>query len=305
MINFSFLVRKVVQYVPLDETQFVEIKIGLHIGDAVGGISGKLTPRYCFFGETINIAGKIESAGLTNRIHVSSEFASFVKHIPGSELYVFEKREDVVDIKGKGQLTTYWLEHDPDYDVEKVHFDTIQSLQALVDNFSFVKPELLSLIPGAAKLDDSKSWKRIPSSEKIGFERITSSGSIDTTISTTHTLNKLTTPVITFNEISKLDFDIISIPMDDTFGISANISMIFEVMFDLNSTTNSINVDKRVVSNFVRRVSRSYRKVPYHNYYHAFCVVQFTTALLVQCDLVKELPSRELFCLLVCATPLK
>ena len=87
--------------------------------------------------------------------------------------------------------------------------------------------------------------------------------------------------------------------MDDTFDISANISMMFEVMFDLNSTTNSINVDKRVVSSFVRRVSRSYRKVPYHNYYHAFCVVQFTTALLVQCDLVKELPSREI------ATPLK
>ena len=36
MINFSLLVRKACQFVNLDETLFAQLRIGLHIGDAVG-----------------------------------------------------------------------------------------------------------------------------------------------------------------------------------------------------------------------------------------------------------------------------
>ena len=38
MLNFSFLVSKACQYVNLDETLFAQLRIGLNIGDAVGGL---------------------------------------------------------------------------------------------------------------------------------------------------------------------------------------------------------------------------------------------------------------------------
>ena len=152
------------QLVPLDETRFVEIRIGLHCGDgnstittiiiiiiiitnssnlAVGGICGRLTPRYCFYGETVSVVSIIESSGLTNRIHVSSAFASVVKHLPGSDAYFLEKRDDIVDDR---EMKTYWLENSPNIDIDKIFFETFQCIQKRISEFTAGTPELLIVV---------------------------------------------------------------------------------------------------------------------------------------------------------------
>jgi len=93
------------------------------------------------------------------------------------------------------------------------------------------------------------------------------------------------------------DYDVCGIQIDDTVGLKKRIFCIFEGLFDLNR----ISVDRTILFTFIRRVSRSYRPVEYHNFFHAFCVVQFTAALLVQCNLKKDLPEKEVFCLVICA----
>ena len=57
--------------------------------------------------ELVNTTSRIESTGEGGRIHVSQEFANdLIKR--GKSDWV-SKRQEVVEAKGKGALTTYWL----------------------------------------------------------------------------------------------------------------------------------------------------------------------------------------------------
>ena len=291
MMNFALLVRKAVQLVPLDETQFVEIRIGLHCGDAVGGICGRMTPRYHFYGETISIAKRIETAGLTNRIHVSSELVSVVKHLPGSDAYLLDKREEPVNIKGS-MLQTYWLENSPNIDIDTIYYETFKYLQKMVEDFTAGEPELLAIISESVDASvDAITPRAYPS-----FPLISSSSLSSESISSLPLVPLQPSTIANFTDMSTFEFNVFSVP-DDYVSISNHMFGIFDNLFDLDS----LNVEKKVLLSFIRRISRSYRTVPYHNFFHAFCVVQFTGALLVQWNLRQELPAKEIFCLLVCA----
>ncbi len=117
----------------------VEFRIGIHCGPVTAGVIGKERMQYDVWGDTVNVASRMESTGEAGRVHVSEAFASnleeesrikdqgshavshnvshSVSHasVPQSELVtrhlsLVTQLRGSFDIKGKGLMNTYWLE---------------------------------------------------------------------------------------------------------------------------------------------------------------------------------------------------
>jgi class 3 adenylate cyclase len=79
------------------------IRIGLHAGPLIAGVIGSSRLTYDFWGETVNLASRLESTGAPGRIAVSGAVAERLK---GS--FTFEPRGEM-ELKGFGATLTLYL----------------------------------------------------------------------------------------------------------------------------------------------------------------------------------------------------
>ncbi|MEM7579220.1 MAG: adenylate/guanylate cyclase domain-containing protein [Cyanobacteria bacterium P01_A01_bin.80] len=87
----------------LDTGEEFQIRIGINSGAVVAGVIGIKKFTYDLWGDTVNIASRMESHGTPGRIHVSEATYKLLK-----DNFLFEER-GVTHIKGKGEMQTYWL----------------------------------------------------------------------------------------------------------------------------------------------------------------------------------------------------
>lgn len=79
------------------------IRIGIYSGRLVAGVIGARKFAYDVWGDTVNMASRMEETALPGRIQVTSAFAEGL-----TDRFEFEDR-GLVDVRGKGQLQTSFL----------------------------------------------------------------------------------------------------------------------------------------------------------------------------------------------------
>ncbi|XP_060475345.1 adenylate cyclase type 4 isoform X3 [Panthera onca] len=83
------------------------LRVGLNHGPVVAGVIGAQKPQYDIWGNTVNVASRMESTGVLGKIQVTEETARVLQSL-GYTCY----SRGIIKVKGKGQLCTYFLNTD-------------------------------------------------------------------------------------------------------------------------------------------------------------------------------------------------
>ena len=79
------------------------LRIGIHSGPVVAGGIGHQKFSYDLWGDTVNVASRLESHGVPGRIHISSNTRALL-----GDRYLVEDRGEI-ELKGKGATSTHFL----------------------------------------------------------------------------------------------------------------------------------------------------------------------------------------------------
>ncbi|CAJ1940156.1 unnamed protein product [Cylindrotheca closterium] len=90
------------------DTADLKLKIGIHTGAVTAGVIRGDKARFQLFGDSVNVASRMESTGIGGRIQVSQETAESLRSC-GKGHWLIRRDEGTVIVKGKGDIQTYWI----------------------------------------------------------------------------------------------------------------------------------------------------------------------------------------------------
>ncbi|XP_028400123.1 guanylate cyclase soluble subunit beta-1-like [Dendronephthya gigantea] len=107
--NMALDMMEIVQEINSQERK-IQITIGIHSGEVVAGVVGQVMPRFCLFGNTVNLTSRTETTGTSGKINIS-EYTYRCLQEPGSmdPSFDFDLRGPV-KMKGRDEpMTVYYL----------------------------------------------------------------------------------------------------------------------------------------------------------------------------------------------------
>ncbi|KAJ3072800.1 hypothetical protein HDU98_002879 [Podochytrium sp. JEL0797] len=84
----------------------IQMRIGVHVGPAVGGVANPAMPKYSLFGDTVTITGQMESSSRPMEIHISGPTYELVH-----DVFACDVSEAVPILDGKQKMAAWWLLH--------------------------------------------------------------------------------------------------------------------------------------------------------------------------------------------------
>lgn len=282
--QFALLIREAVQMVPLDEVSFVKVRIGIHTGSIVTGINGTVVPRFSVFGDSVNVAARMETTGKTNRVHVSGAFADLLNRAQrGAPEFTLQTR-DPVEVKGKGRMQTFWLDVQDLDDFRLKRAATLAFIDKLLLNMTSEQFMLTSsgtirlesalpLVQRAkSSADEAREARHVALDlEGAGSEETGgSAGNVTSTTATAaaNTAANTTAPLgcgFSYADLVAADFNPLAIQETHFERICEAILVLFEGF--VGSPGCASVTEPETLKRLVRRVGGVYRAVPYHSFW--------------------------------------
>ncbi|KAL6257516.1 hypothetical protein P5V15_011085 [Pogonomyrmex californicus] len=124
LVEFALELKKALSSINEQSFNHFVLKMGINHGPVIAGVIGARKPHYDIWGNTVNVASRMESTGKVGCIQVTDETRKILEPFG----FGFEQR-GLVFVKGKGQLLTHYLvskdgvflDLDSDLPVEPTH----------------------------------------------------------------------------------------------------------------------------------------------------------------------------------------
>ncbi|XP_058795491.1 adenylate cyclase type 3 [Phymastichus coffea] len=104
LTEFAIDMKKALSHINEQSFNHFVLKMGVNHGPVTAGVIGARKPHYDIWGNTVNVASRMESTGKVGFLQVTNETRQILEPFG----YGFEQR-GMVSVKGKGELLTYYL----------------------------------------------------------------------------------------------------------------------------------------------------------------------------------------------------
>jgi adenylate cyclase len=82
----------------------IEVRVGVGSGPVVGGVIGRRRLLFDLWGDTVNLASRMESSGVAGRVQIA---ASTCELLPPDQFSLTERE---IDARGLGRMTAYLVD---------------------------------------------------------------------------------------------------------------------------------------------------------------------------------------------------
>lgn len=104
MVEFSTALMSKLDGINRHSFNSFRLRVGINHGPVIAGVIGARKPQYDIWGNTVNVASRMESTGELGKIQVTEETCTILQGLG----YSCECR-GLIDVKGKGELRTYFV----------------------------------------------------------------------------------------------------------------------------------------------------------------------------------------------------
>uniref|UniRef100_A0A915NNE3 adenylate cyclase n=1 Tax=Meloidogyne floridensis TaxID=298350 RepID=A0A915NNE3_9BILA len=105
IVEFAQAMASVLDQLNIDSFQNFELRIGINVGPVVAGVLGQ-KPQYDIWGNSVNIASRMDSSGVIGYIQVNEETKQILSKKKSDYQWIYRGE---INIKGKGPMITYLL----------------------------------------------------------------------------------------------------------------------------------------------------------------------------------------------------